>query len=165
MKSPATNPTPARVAKRAPGRATETMNADELKIAQSRLQSYLKQLEQEQLRLAADLAKKKARRDAAGAAPSPAAANQERLERIESRLRRSEDLAARQTRFMRKLRAVYARNERLLDMIAQRLDEIESGALPEAGGETLKHELMQMLLELNQMRERREELARRVQSD
>ncbi len=165
MKSPATNRAPARVVKRAKGRSVETMNSDDLKVAQSRLQSYLKQLEQEQVRLTAELANKKARREAAGAGVSPAAANHERLERLESRLRRSEDLAARQTRFMRKLRAVYARNERLLDMIAQRLDEIESGALPESGGETLKHELMQMLLELNQMRERREELARRVQAD
>lgn len=165
MKSPATNPAPARVAKRAKGRSAETMNSDDLKLAQSRLQSYLKQLEQEQVRLAAELAVKKAAREAAGEASSPVAANQERLERIESRLRRSEDLAARQARFMRKLRAVYARNERLLDMIAQRLDEIEAGALPESGGESLKHELMQMLLELNQMRERREELARRVQTD
>jgi uncharacterized small protein (DUF1192 family) len=165
MKSPATNPAPARVGKRAKGPAAEPVNSDDLKVAQSRLQNYLKQLEQEQVRLTAELAKKKARREAAGAGESPAAANQERLERIESRLRRSEDLAARQARFMRKLRAVYARNERLLDMIAQRLDEIEAGAPPESGGETLKDELMQMLIELNQMRERREELARRVQAD
>lgn len=134
-----------------------------LQLAHGRLKARLGELEKEYKVLSRQLAQKKKLQQARSKAGSDPAANL-RLQRLSLRLERYGDAAQRQARYLQKLRLVQQRNERLLSAIASRLAQMET-ALAEgrAPAPDVRAELLTMLGELQQMRQRREQLSARLQ--
>lgn len=138
-----------------------------------RLGAHLKALEAEYLHLEAELKKKKARRAklaekrAANPGWSDEAARR-RAVRLQRNIDQSGAYVQKQSRFLRKVKAFHERNERLLEMIAERLSVLETrlegpdGPSPEARVK-FQQELMQMLGELQSMRTKREQLQQAAQ--
>jgi hypothetical protein len=133
-----------------------------------RLGGHLRELEKEYLRLDAELKKKKAARarlDEKRAA-NPGSSD-EVARRRAARLRRNIDKSGayvrKQSAFLQKVKAFHERNERMLEMIAERLvgleQELQSpdGPTPEARAH-FQNELLGMLAELQAMRKKREKL-------
>ncbi len=133
-----------------------------------RLGAHLKELEKEYVRLSAELEKKKATRAklAEKRAQNPAWSDEvarRRAARLQRNIDKSGAYVQKQSAFLRKVRAFHERNERMLQMIAERLAELEAqlsgpdGPTP-AAREHFQQELMGMLAELQSMRQKRENL-------
>ncbi len=143
-------------------------DALELASVAERLGGHLKALVAEYLHLEAELKKKKDQRAklAEKRAATPGWSDEvarRRAARLQRNIDRSGDYVQKQSRFLQKVKAFHERNERLLEMIAERLTVLETqldgpdGPTPEARAQ-FQQELMQMLGELQSMRVKREKL-------
>lgn len=135
-----------------------------------RLGGHLQALEKEYLQLTAELKKKRAlraqleKKRAADPGWSDEVARR-RAARLQRNIDKSGAYVRKQSAFLQKVKAFHERNERMLEMIAERLmgleQELQSpdGPSPEARTH-FQNELMAMLAELQAMRQKREQLVK-----
>ncbi|MCB1174064.1 MAG: hypothetical protein KDK39_10880 [Leptospiraceae bacterium] len=133
----------------------------DIKAFQKRLQQGLQELEQQYQELMQSLEQNRQNRVEIEVEGQQI---QKRIRWIAGRLAKFSPYAARQMAYLQKLKAFQARNEELMIMISERLQLIETDALPEQSDVAdLKADLLGMLGELSQMRRKREELLASIQ--
>ncbi len=151
------------MAKTAAPRTRVEMKEDgkqELAQSYNALRDYLKKLETENKKLAADLERKKqerAEREAQRAVSGER--SREQLEAMARHIDRTDEVARRQREFLEEMQAFFADNEARLERIAKRIEQVGGGRAGEGGSVgSLKDDLLGMLGELETMRRRREQL-------
>ncbi len=130
------------------------------------LKTQLAHLEQEQQAIRAELTKKrKNRARRLQEIRDTRARNLASLDRMKAGLAESQSLTRKQKDYLKLMRKVQKQNEESLNRIARRLDGLETllqeGALPV---DQLRSELLNMLGDLHQMRERRQKVETLVSS-
>ncbi len=136
----------------------KTQQQEQLARTYGSLRAHLKQLEQENLNLARELDEKRRAR-AERLKQERKDGSRDRLKTLEQRLQKTDAVAQKQVRFLKKMRAFSRKNEEKLREIGVRLLKLEEvmnqGEVPVSA---MKNELVSMLTELQEMRVRRESL-------
>ena len=137
------------------------MNSDQEKLsaAYSSLKSNLQQLEIENQRLAKDLSEKRQKRAERLREERAGLGHRARLKNLETRLKKTDEVARAQAQRLSRLRVFYRKNQEMLNDIAKRLINMEKNLqIPSTPVMDMKGELVNMLTELQEMREKRNKL-------
>ena len=133
---------------------------DETAKTYSSLKDYLTQLEVENQKLAKDLeAKRAARAERLKAERADRKRNEEELAKIDKYIDRTSELARKQKVFLNQMRAFYRKNEEQLKKLGEKLATMETSMNTRGiSVDSMKQELINMLGELQEMREKREKI-------
>lgn len=147
---------------RTPSRAAmSTDGKQELKRSYGALADYLRKLEVENRKLAADLARKKREReDRESTRAKDGVVSRERLDAMSRHIDETDAVATRQREFLEEMQGFFAENEKRLASIGERIAGVTSadGSPTGATVSILKDDLVGILTELQEMRRRREQL-------
>lgn len=138
-----------------------TEGKQELVQSYSALSEYLKKLETENKKLAQDLERKKREREERQTARvKDSARSQERLDSMARHIHQADDVARRQREFLDEMLQFFAENEARLASIGKRIASVSAapGEPAPATVSDLKSDLVNILNELKEMRQRREQL-------
>ena len=136
----------------------------ELVQSYSALSEYLKKLEVENRKLAADLERKKGERlEREAVREKDGARSRDRLEAMAKHIDRADEVARKQREFLDEMQAFFDENEKRLARIGKRIAEVSSEPADMSEGALvgLRTDLVGILSELQEMRTRRETLMSR----